>query len=713
MRIPVFPSILLAVLLACCTEKPVQQAPPKPEWKNVTLEASLVTKAYISSQGVVSWKSGDHIAIISDGQCYDFASKSIGFGGKTATFSGKVISNPDRTTFYALHPYSGKYLPDGSGMKGALLEIQREQDQNNTSDRIILAGTASADGDDFSGTGIQMREITLFWDIAVNNPSGKAVSSVSLTASKPVFPVSAGLDLSREDPAISVKESSESISASFRSPCSDNSFTVRFILLPVSNVGEAVEITVTFQNGDREIFKTFVPAGCAMSGGRCSDTITIGDGKPYDPVEEGDYYAAPFQGVPDIDHMKIYEASPRIFSKTNSLRAVKARLDKISELGANVLWLMPIFDQSVVRKPFGSPYSMKDFYSISEEYGTLDDLRDLVAEAHSKGIAVILDFITNHTGADCEWVSSHPSWYMEEYAPSYTDAALFNWNTSDPTFAKQILHAMDYWIHVANIDGYRFDTVTPTREGGVTLDFFSSALPELRRRNPDRKLILLAESARAEVLGAGFDLNYGWHFLEHLESLFSGDVTMAQMFASNTEEWDGVTRYGSAGTTRMRYSTNHDRAANSSPVEIYKSLEGSYAAFVIAATLGGVPMIYSSQEIGYPRKLSFFRDGAVVMDWNSGQETFNTYKKLMKLGDSITLRKGSLSRINNSDVASFTRHTDSEEILVLVNVRENASSFSISTALYNAEWKDYFTGETFRFSSKTLNAYEYKVLVKK
>ena len=70
----------------------------------------------------------------------------------------------------------------------------------------------------------------------------------------------------------------------------------------------------------------------------------------------------------------------------------------------------------------------------------------------------------------------------------------------------------------------------------------------------------------------------------------------------------------------MRFSTNHDYAARNSPLTLYNSLDGANAAFVIALTMGGVPMVYASQEIAYPVKLSFFKNNAVVMDWDLNSE---------------------------------------------------------------------------------------------
>lgn len=399
--------------------------------------------------------------------------------------------------------------------------------------------------------------------------------------------------------------------------------------------------------------------------------------------------------APGLNEMVIYEAAPRLFAKSNSLNAIRARLGKISSLGVNVIWLMPIFSASEVRSPKGSPYSMKDFMAIDPEYGTVDDLKDLVKEAHNRGMAVILDFVTNHTGADCSWVTEHKDWYMSEYTPTYTDAALFDW--SNTTLQNQMIETMRYWINVADIDGYRCDTASPTREGGVTLGFWNKACANLRNAFKKKNLILLAESAKADVLSNGFQLNYGWHYCEYLMDIFRGTKQTSEIFTINASENDIP-----AGTARMRFSTNHDRSAqeNEYPGLVYGGSDAQIAAFAIAATMGGVPLIYSSQEIAYMQRIPIFKSNAPLLDWNSGTDMTAEYRELTDISKLPVMRKGSIAKISNQDVVSFVRTYGNEQMLVVVNVRDRNVSFSVPET-YKAK---------FDIPSYTLDAYDYLIL---
>ena len=441
----------------------------------------------------------------------------------------------------------------------------------------------------------------------------------------------------------------------------------------------------------------------------CSEKVDNGGGGNH-AVDQFVFYGEPFQGVPSVDDMRIYSLSPRAFAKENALQVIRTRLDSIQMLNVNVIWILPIFLKSETRVPYGSPYSMRDFYKIDPEYGTVADLRELVKEAHSRGMAVILDLITKHTGSDAEWIKTHPEWYKMKdlftspgFTPeSYTYAAELDW--TNPEVTEELIRLMKYWVAVANIDGYRCDTARRVPE-----EIWSEAIDSLRNFQEGRKIIMLAEVEHASYLEAGFDLNYGWPFRTAMVKVFDGTKSVKHLFNKHTEELDSTVLFKDK-KARMRFSTSHDYMATESPLTKFNSLDGSYAAFVIAITMGGVPMIYSSQEIGYPVKLSFFKNNAVVMDWDSNTDVFRTYCKFMEIAGDPVLRLGSLTRIENDDVVSFVREYEGRKILVLVNVRSRTVEFNLSEEYRNSSYIDMMTGMDFGFTSNTLSPYEYHIL---
>lgn len=427
------------------------------------------------------------------------------------------------------------------------------------------------------------------------------------------------------------------------------------------------------------------------------------------------FYGAPFDRVPSLGDMRIYEAAPRVFAKSNSLQAVRIRLDEIRSLNVNVLWIMPIFRMSSRdtggHSPYGSPYCMRDFYSVDEEFGTVADLQGLVEEAHERGMAVILDIVANHTGWDHEWITKHPDWYElrdgamhspDRGSSVYTNSVQLDWTKKG--LQEEFIRVMKYWIAVANVDGYRCDCAD-----WIPASFWQQAIRELREFQPGREIIMLAEGTEPINLDAGFDMNYGWTFCDRLEQLFNSQCTVAQLFEADAAEWREVPE----GRSKMRFSTNHDRTSSASPVVKYGSQEGAAAAFAVATMLGGVPMIFSSQEIGYPNRISIFKNDAVVMDWTSNPAQLELYRRLMAVAASETVRRGETVRIENPYVISFVRRLGDREVLVLANPSDAPRDFALPEAYASAAYLDLLTDAPFSFTSTTLDGHGLFVLEKR
>ena len=92
----------------------------------------------------------------------------------------------------------------------------------------------------------------------------------------------------------------------------------------------------------------------------------------------------------------MYEVNERAFSTSGNLQGVINRLDSIKALGVNVIWLMPIHPIGTINS-VNSPYCVKNYFEVNPEFGTLADLRKLVEEAHNRNMAVIIDWVANHT----------------------------------------------------------------------------------------------------------------------------------------------------------------------------------------------------------------------------------------------------------------------------------------------------------------------------
>ncbi|MGZ3820053.1 MAG: alpha-amylase family glycosyl hydrolase [Mucilaginibacter sp.] len=417
-------------------------------------------------------------------------------------------------------------------------------------------------------------------------------------------------------------------------------------------------------------------------------------------------YATPFSGVPATKDIVMYEVNIKTFSPAN-FSGVKARLDSIKALGVNVIWLMPTYPVGIL-KGVGSPYSVKDYEGVNANFGTLDDLRSLVAQAHSLGMAVILDWEGNDTSWDNAWITQHPSWYLQDGSgniimppgTNYADVAALNFSNTDMRIA--MIRAMKYWIFTANIDGYRCDFAD-----NIPNDFWVQALDTLKTVNT-HNLIYLAEGTKGPEISAGFQMNYAFSYYSTIKSVYAGG-SAGDLFTANSSESGSLPSPG----IKLRYITNHDDASSDgSTLTEYQGKQGALCAFVIASYMGGVPLIYSSQEVGYPNPINFFN--TVPVDYTANPDMVAAYKKILAFRKAHeAVKTGTLIAYSNADVVAFEKKSGTDDILVLANVRNNAITFPVPASLQSTTWTDGMTGATITLSTQiTLQPYNYLILRK-
>lgn len=399
----------------------------------------------------------------------------------------------------------------------------------------------------------------------------------------------------------------------------------------------------------------------------------------------------------------IYEINPKLFEKNKAFNSIANRLDAIKEMGVNVIWLMPIYEEGI-EKGVGSPYSVKDYKKVNPNYGSLEDLKSLIAKAHGKDMKVILDWVANHSSWDNSWIKNK-DWYTQDANGDIISPAGFNWydvadlNFDNIEMRKEMIDAMKYWITETSIDGYRCDYAE-----GVPSDFWAESIIELRKLKGD-DLIMLAESGKASLLADGFDIVYGWDFGYKLQDLYNGKATLKEFYETHQKEYQNVPE----GKQRMRYTTNHDMASEHSPIQIYKGEKGAISAFVIATTIGGTPMIYSSQEVGYSSPLNFFN--VQTLDWNSNPTYLAEYKKIMSIySKSDALRNGTLRTFDTENVASFHRKSKNEEVFIMVNTTDKKIEVKTPIEFAHEEMKNLVDNSTETLSTMTeLEPFQYKI----
>lgn len=378
----------------------------------------------------------------------------------------------------------------------------------------------------------------------------------------------------------------------------------------------------------------------------------------------------PLAQVPTVQDMVMYEVNLRAFSQQGNLQGVTARLDSIKALGVNVIWLMPINPQGVLRS-VGSPYAIRDYKAIGAEYGTMDDLKELINQAHQRGMAVIMDWVANHTSWDNEWINN-PTWYtrvngqiVQPPGTNWTDVADLDFASAPMRLA--MVDAMKYWITEAGVDGYRCDAADM-----VPFSFWNQAIDSLRRI-PNRQLIMLAEGIRQDHYAAGFQLAFSWDHFARLKDVFRGSGANV-LHTTHLSEMNGV----NLSQSRLRFSTNHDESAwDASPITMFNGKAGSFSAFAISAMSGGVPLIYSSQEVGRSTTVPFFSRSPI--NWNENLDLFAQYKGLMQVYRShAKWRARPDLSIGTADVWGVRKRVGSDQGWVVANVRNQNRKVAIS-----------------------------------
>ena len=114
----------------------------------------------------------------------------------------------------------------------------------------------------------------------------------------------------------------------------------------------------------------------------------------------------------------IYEVNVRQYTVEGTINAFAKELPRLKEMGVHTLWFMPLTPISEKNRKgsLGSYYACADYVSINPEFGTLDDFRSLVKQAHDMGMKVIIDWVANHTGWEHTWTKNHPEYYLIDSA---------------------------------------------------------------------------------------------------------------------------------------------------------------------------------------------------------------------------------------------------------------------------------------------------------
>jgi glycosidase len=420
-----------------------------------------------------------------------------------------------------------------------------------------------------------------------------------------------------------------------------------------------------------------------------------------------------------------YEVFVRSFYDSNGdgigdLRGLTQKLDYISGLGADCVWLMP-----VAESPSYHGYDVTDYYKIEPDYGTNDDFKVFVAAAHQHHIRVLVDLVLNHTSSEHPWfqealrdtASPRRNWYRWS-----TTAATNNWHKSpirdeyyfglfwsgmpdlnyeNPAVLEEMKRVARFWLDSMHVDGFRLDAVRHLVEVGNEV----SNTPPTHQVLRDFGQYVRSIAPQSYTIGEVWDntdviLTY---YPDQLDAYFAFPISEALMEAVRTGKAGGLlptVQQFARAEPEWRWAPfqrNHDQTRTMTALG--NDTAGAKLAATILLTLPGVPFVYYGEEIGMTGDKPDERL-RTPMQWNGSSRGFTSgkpweslqpdsltaniavedrasnsllklYRWLIRLrANDAALREGELEPVatGNESVLAYLRKDGSSRVLVVVNL---------------------------------------------
>ncbi len=299
------------------------------------------------------------------------------------------------------------------------------------------------------------------------------------------------------------------------------------------------------------------------------------------------------------------------------------------DLGVTCLWLMPVMEAESYHG-----YDVTDYYAVERDYGTVADFQRLMAEAHARGIRVIVDLVLNHTSVAHPWfqqaladpASPYRDWYVfAPEAPGYLGpwgaqawhpappgagyyygvfwSGMPDLNYRNPAVTAEMERVTAFWLTKMDVDGFRLDAIKHLIEEGrvqestpATLAWIADYSAFVRATKPEAYTV-------GEIAGAGTDALL-LYYPNLLDAYFHFELAQQCLNAANFGSPRELTGIVAGAAERLpedriaTFLTNHDQP------RIATQLDGDDADLKVAATLlltlPGTPFLYYGEEIGMP-----------------------------------------------------------------------------------------------------------------
>ena len=419
-----------------------------------------------------------------------------------------------------------------------------------------------------------------------------------------------------------------------------------------------------------------------------------------------DVKVAGYKDNPDwVKNARIYLLFFKAFTPTGTIKSAIPNLEYIKAMGFNVIWVLPVTEiPGNVDNQVNIGYSIIDFENIESSYGTNQDYKDFIDEAHNLGIKVIQDITPNHTAKLHPFAqealqfgdfSQYWNYYQTHFISHNTNGlgdcvtpegiwyycafsdGLLNYNWSDLDARNYMINVYDNWVSNFNIDGFRFDIYWgPHRKYGEQ----NMGIPvrtSLKHIKPD--LLLLGEDdgvgSGTEVIyadqGGGLDVAYDSRLYFDGIRDFTFNSTGVNTLHSKL---DNNGYHPGENSFFLRFMENQDEDRISYE---YNSFEKTMPIATCVFMAPGIPQILNGQEVGFGKgmgspgepDLNDRRRG--IIDWNfAGRDLLTPhYQKLAQIRAQFPafsqhrMDTNGDGQVNSSDESDFDRVTTGNGIV--------------------------------------------------
>ena len=396
-----------------------------------------------------------------------------------------------------------------------------------------------------------------------------------------------------------------------------------------------------------------------------------------------------------------------------TLRGVIDKLDHVESLGANVIYMTPIFES-----PANHKYHITDYYKIDPRFGTKETFAELVRQAHARGMHVLLDGVFHSVGiqffAFQDVIEKGPDseywdWFLIDGFPVQTDYPINykswgqlqempNLNLSNCQVIEYLLDVMVYWVKELDIDGWRLDTVDKMSH---------TFLREARRRihAVKKDCIIGGElwyDARPWLKGDTLDSVMNYMFTGSVLAFFGKKTATPTTFSHGLGWIRGRYQY-QAWNRLWNLLGSHDIVRFLTQAD--NDVAGMKLAVLFQFTYPGTPFIYAGDELGMTGHSLICRNGLYWDEARQNRDLLAHYRMAGRLRkENPALARGDFDEILVSDergLYGFTRRFEGVENLVFYNVGSAEQLVTVPSGSYNLLNESAVTGNVITLYPKS------------